>query len=77
MDAADDAVGLEHEIAPRRRRNRCGIVGEPERARMRRDRPEVSGDQMIFGGGFVGRRLFAVLVRHEMLAAVGTDYVIT
>ena len=34
MHAADDAVGGEHEIAARRRRDRCGIVDQPEGAGM-------------------------------------------
>ena len=56
MHAADDGVGLEHQIAARRRRDEGGIVGQAERARMGRERLEIARDQTIFGR-HVGRRL--------------------
>ena len=62
MHAADDAVGLEHEIAPRRRRNRGGIVGETERTGMGGDRPEIGRDQAVLAG-------FLVQFRHALLPA--------
>ena len=62
MHAADDAVGLEHEIAPRRRRNGGGIVGEAERTGMGGDRPEIRRDQAVLA------RLL-VMFRHGAPAA--------
>ena len=50
MHAADDAVGLEHEIAARRRRDRGGIIGEPVSAGMFGERLEIARDQAIFAG---------------------------
>ncbi len=47
MHAADDGVGLEHQIASRRRRDRRGVVNEPERARMFGERLEIARDQAI------------------------------
>ncbi len=47
MHAADDAVGGEHEIAARGRRDRGGVVGEPEGAGMLGDRREIARDQTI------------------------------
>ena len=49
MDAADDAVGREHEIASRRRRYRRRVIAEAERAGMGRQRAEIARDQAIFG----------------------------
>ena len=42
MHAGDDAVGREHEIAARRRRDHGGIVDQAERARMRRERAKIA-----------------------------------
>ena len=49
MHAADDGVGREHQIAARRRRDEGGVVGQTQRARMRRQRREVARDQTILG----------------------------
>ena len=49
VHAGNDAVGREHQIASRRRRDRGRVVGEAERARMGRERPEIARDQAIFG----------------------------
>ena len=53
MHAADDSVGLEHEIAAGRRLDEGGIVGQAERAGMDGDRREVARDQFVLGGRFV------------------------
>ena len=49
MDAGNDAVGREHEIAPGRRGQHGGIVDETERARSRGERAEIARDQAVFG----------------------------
>ena len=56
MHAADDGVGLEHQIAARRRREKGGIVGQAERAGMGRERLEETRDQAVFGRHVVVRR---------------------
>ena len=53
MHAADDGVGLEHEIAAGRRLDEGGIVGQAERAGMDGERREVARDQSVLGGGLV------------------------
>ena len=54
MYATDDRVGLEHEIASRRRREKCGVVGQPKRAGMGRERLKETRDQAILGRDVVG-----------------------
>ena len=49
MHAADNGVGLEHQVAARGRRDEGGIVGEAERARMGGERLEEARDQTILG----------------------------
>ena len=49
MHAGDQAIGLEHEVVARRRRDRRGIVGKAERAGMLRERLEVARDQTVLG----------------------------
>ena len=60
VDAADDGVGLEHDVAARRRGEESRVVGERQRARMGRDRLEEARDQAVFGGEFVGVRCHGV-----------------
>ena len=50
MHAADDAVGLEHEIATRGRRDHGRVVGEPERAGVLGQRPEIARNQALLPG---------------------------
>ena len=59
MHAADDGVGLEHQVAARRRLDEGGIVGKAERARMGRDRLEIARDQTVFGRTIVMRAAMA------------------
>ena len=40
MHAADDGVGLEHQLVAGRRREHGRVVDQPERARMARQRPK-------------------------------------
>ena len=47
MHAADDGIGLEHEIAAGRRRQDRGVIRKTERARMRRKRTKIARDQPI------------------------------
>src|SRR5262249_3848454 len=56
MHAADDAVGLEYEVAAGRRLDHRGIVAEPERARMFRERREVARDQPLLAGFLFAHR---------------------
>jgi len=49
MNSTDDRVGLEHEIAPRWWLDECGVVRQPQRARICRDRLEETRDQSILG----------------------------
>ena len=49
MDAGDDAVGLEHEIASGRRGQDCRVIAEAESAGMRRQRTEIARDQAFLG----------------------------
>ena len=49
VHAGNDAVGRQHKIAARRRRDHGGIIGEAEGARMRGERPEIARDQALFG----------------------------
>ena len=50
MHAADDGVGLQHDLMAGRHRQHRRIVGQPERAGMPRQRLEMAGDQPVFGG---------------------------
>ncbi len=49
MHAADDGIRFENQIATRRRREKCGIVRQPQRAGMRGERLEETRDQAILG----------------------------
>ena len=66
MHAADDRVGLEHEVATGRRLDESGVVGKTKRARMRRQRLKEARDQpvlarhFIVGGHGVTRRLVRI-----------------
>ncbi len=62
MHPADDAVGGQHEIASRRRRDDGGVIGETQGAGMGRDRPEIRRDQAVLARAFVG-------CRHDLLPA--------
>ena len=55
MHAADNRIGLEHQVAARRRLDEGGIVGQAQRARMGRDRLEEARDQTVFTGNIVMR----------------------
>ena len=80
MHAGDDAVGRQHEVAAGRRREDCRVVAEAKSARMRRQRPEIAGDQALLGrrivsggqlrgsslsaGEFGGAQLMRELIEH-------------
>ncbi len=49
MDAGNDAIGREHEIASRRRGERRSVVDKPERAGRGGERPEIARNQAVFG----------------------------
>ena len=51
MHAANDAVGLEHDVASARRRDRGGVVDKTEGAGMLRQRLEIARDQAVLAGG--------------------------
>ena len=50
MHADNDAVGGQHDVASRRRRNDGGVIDQAERAGMLGQRPEIARDQAVFGG---------------------------
>ena len=50
MHAADDGVGLEHELVARRRRQHRRVVDQSERAGMPRERLEMARDQPVLAG---------------------------
>jgi len=50
MHAADDPIGLEHEIATRGRRDRRGVVAKPQGAGMFGERGEIARDQALLAG---------------------------
>ncbi len=56
MHAADNGVGLEHQIAAGRRLDEGSVVAKTKRAGMRRDRREEFRDQAIFGGDVIRSR---------------------
>ena len=49
MDAGNDAIGREHEVASRWRGQRCSVVDKPERAGRGSERPKITRDQAVFG----------------------------
>ena len=50
MHADNDAVGREHDVASRRRRNDGGVIDQAKRAGMLGQRPEIARDQAVLGG---------------------------
>ena len=62
MHPGNDAVRLEHEVAPRRRRERRRVIGESKRAGMLGERREVTRDQAILAG----LRCAVVAHRHRL-----------
>jgi len=50
LHAADDSIGLEYEIATRRRRDRGRIVGEPKGAGMFGKWLEIARDETLLAG---------------------------
>ena len=50
MHAADDGIGLEHDIAAGWRHQDRGVIGKAERARMRCERTKITRDQPILRG---------------------------
>ena len=49
MDAGNDTIGREHQIASRWRGERRGVVDEPQRAGRGSKRPEIARNQAVFG----------------------------
>jgi hypothetical protein len=56
MHAGDDAVGGQHQIAPRRRRQDRGVIGKTERAGRSCERTEIFCDQVVFSRALIGAR---------------------
>ena len=50
MHAGNDAVGGQHDVASRRRRNDGGVIDQAESAGMLGERAEIARDQAILGG---------------------------